>query len=143
MTTTAQVKITQCVPYIFFYGRCEEALEFYKNVFGGKWEGMRVKDTPMAAQMPQETGNNIMHASFTSSGVNFQCSDGDQKKIVDPDEGNVSLSITAADAADGERVCKALAEGGKLVQPFGDAFWGGKFGMVNDRFGTQWMITSD
>ena len=143
MTTTAQAKITQCVPYMFFYGRCEEALEFYKSVFGGSWEGMRVKDTPMADQMPPGSGNNIMHASFSSQGVNFQCSDGDQRKNVDADEGNVSLSITAASAADGESICKALADGGKVIMPFGDAFWGGKFGAVNDRFGTQWMVTSD
>ncbi|MBC5815635.1 MAG: VOC family protein [Candidatus Eremiobacteraeota bacterium] len=139
MTTATLTKVQ---PYVFFYGRCEEALEFYKSVFGGTWEGMRVSDTPMAKDMPPEAQNKIMHASFSAPGFSFLVSDGMQTKTIDPEEGNVALALTAGDAAEGARLHKALAEGGKVDMEFGDAFWGGKFGQVTDRFGNQWLITA-
>lgn len=131
-------------PYVFFYGRCEEALEFYKKTFGGTYEASRNSDLPaeMASEVSEDSKNNIMHASFTSPGVSFLASDGRERKTVDPDAGNISLCLDAADAGEGDRVAKALAEGGKTVMPLGPAFWGGRFGVVNDRFGIEWMITA-
>jgi PhnB protein len=132
---------TQLAPYIFFYGRCEEALEFYKGVFGGSYEMMRVSETPMASEMPPGSGNSVMHASFTADDVRFMASDGQDVKPVDPDAGNVSLALEFDDAARGEHVFEALAAGGKAGMPIGPAFWGGRFGMVTDKFGTEWMMT--
>jgi len=131
---------TNLVPYIFFYGRCEEALEFYKSVFGGTYEMMRVSDTPMASEMPPDSGNRVMHASFTADGVAFMASDGRDSKAVDPDAGNISLSLSFDDAATGERIFNALAVGGKIGMPIDKAFWGGRFGMLTDKFGSEWMV---
>jgi PhnB protein len=132
---------TQLVPYIFFYGRCAEALEFYKGVFGGSYEAMRVSDSPMASEMPPEAGPSIMHASFTAEGVKFMAADGREVKPVDPDTGNISMALSFDDAASGERVFHALAEGGTVGHPIGEAFWGGRFGMLTDKFGTEWAVT--
>ncbi|HEY1654924.1 MAG TPA: VOC family protein [Candidatus Tumulicola sp.] len=144
MTTTGtdQASALQLAPYLFFYGRCEEALKFYKEVFDGTYDLHRIGETPMAAESPAESQNNVMHASFTAPGVTFFCSDGRDAKTVDPEEGNVSLALDATNLADGQRVFDALAAGGTVVMPFEEAFWGGKFGMINDRFGTQWMISA-
>jgi PhnB protein len=128
-------------PYIFLYGRCEEALEFYKSVFGGTYELMRVGDTPVASEMPPGSGNRVMHASFTADGVQFQASDGQDDKAVDTDAGNISLSLAADSGAEGERLFSALAVGGKVGMPIDKAFWGGRFGIVTDRFGTEWMVS--
>ncbi|MBV9277982.1 MAG: VOC family protein, partial [Candidatus Eremiobacteraeota bacterium] len=57
-----------------------------------------------------------------------------------PDEGNISLALATTEG-EGERVFNALAEGGKVAMPLEGAFWGGRFGMVHDRFGTEWMVT--
>ncbi|MBC5823535.1 MAG: VOC family protein [Candidatus Eremiobacteraeota bacterium] len=133
---------TRLAPYIFFYGRCEEALAFYKSIFKGTYEIMRVSDTPMAADMPKESQSQVMHASFTAPGISFMASDGREQKAVDPDAGNISLSLNVADRAEGERLCKVLADGGKIEMPFSEAFWGGMFGIVSDRFGNQWMVTA-
>lgn len=145
MTTSAsaqtQTKV-QLAPYIFFYGRCEEALDFYKNVFGGSYEAMRMGDSPMADQIPPEARNKIMHASFTAPGLTFMASDGDLTKAIDSEAGNISLALSYTDAAEGERVFKALSAGGKVKQPLDAAFWGGKFGNFDDRFGIEWMITT-
>jgi PhnB protein len=133
----------QLEPYVFFYGRCEEALEFYKNAIGGTYELNRFEGSPMADQVPANLRNKIMHASFKGDGFSFMASDGDLSKSVDPDAGNVSLSLGVNDSAQAERVFNALADGGKVSMPFSDAFWGGKFGVVVDRFGTEWMVTSE
>jgi PhnB protein len=132
---------TQLQPYIFFYGRCEEALEFYKNVFGGSYELMRVGDTPVAEHMPPGSGNRVMHASFTADGISFFASDGRDDKPVDSEAGNISVALSLDDGARGERIFDGLAAGGTVGQPIDAAFWGGRFGMVTDKFGTEWMIT--
>jgi PhnB protein len=128
------------VPYIFLYGRCEEALEFYKSVFGGSYEMMRVGDTPMAGEMPPGSENRVMHASFTADGIAFMASDGGDVKPVDTDAGNISLSLSTDDAERGERIFNGLAAGGTVGTPIDKAFWGGRFGMVTDKFGSEWMI---
>jgi PhnB protein len=131
-------------PYIFFYGRCAEALEFYKSAFGGTYESSTVGETPMKDQFPPETHGSVMHASFTAGGVRFFCSDGDQRKTIDPDEGNVSLALAAQDDAEANRIFNALAAGGTVKMPLAPAPWqdGTKFGMVVDKFGIDWMMTS-
>jgi PhnB protein len=131
---------TQLVPYVFFYGRCEEALEFYKSVFGGSYEKMLVKDTPFASEMPPGSGDRVMHASFTADEIKFMASDGQDTKPVDPDTGNISMSLSFDDAARGETVFNALSAGGNVGMPVKEAFWGGRFGMVTDKFGTEWMV---
>lgn len=133
--------MAKLVPYIFFYGRCEEALEFYKSVFGGSYELMRVSDTPMASEMPPEAANSVMHSSFTADGVAFMASDGQDVKAVDTDAGNVSMALSFEDAAQGERIFDGLGAGGKVGMPINTAFWGGRFGMLTDKFGTEWMVT--
>jgi PhnB protein len=132
---------TNLVPYIFLYGRCEEALEFYKGVFGGSYEMMRVSDTPMASEMPPGAGNSVMHASFTADDVKFMASDGRDVKTVDPDAGNISLALSFEDGARGEQIFNGLAAGGKVGMPIDTAFWGGRFGMLTDKFGNEWMVT--
>ncbi len=132
----------QLEPYIFFYGRCEEALDFYKSAIGGTYELNRFEGSPMAEQVPADLRNKVMHATFTGDGFTFMASDGDLSKTLDPEEGNISLSIGISDAAQAERVFNALAQGGAVKMPFADAFWGGKFGTVLDKFGTEWMVTS-
>ncbi len=132
---------TQLVPYIFLYGRCEEALEFYKGVFGGTYELMRVAHTPVASSMPPDSGNRVMHASFNADAIAFMASDGRDTKPVDPDAGNVSLSLSFDDAGHGERIFNALSAGGTVGMPIDTAFWGGRFGTVIDKFGTDWLVT--
>jgi PhnB protein len=149
MTSTAtqtqpQARTTQLLPYIFFYGRCEEALEFYKKVFGGTYELQRNEQAPADCGMslPPEFKNKAMHAAFTAPGIAFMASDGREAKAVDPEEGNVSLALSLPEAHEGERIFKALAEGGTVKMPLAEAFWGGKFGLIQDRFGNEWMITA-
>ena len=121
----------ELVPFIFFYGRCEEALEFYKNALGGSYE-IRVRE-----------GDRVQYATFNAFGISFKASDGMATRAVNADEGNVTLALHVYDAARAAGVFGALSEGGKVMTPFGDAQWGGKFGALHDRFGTEWYVTSE
>ncbi len=139
-TAPAQTKVMQLVPYIFFYGRCEEALEFYKQTFGGTYELLRNEDSPMRDEVAADSGKKVMHATFHGPSIDFMASDGREVKQVDPDAGNISLGLSLSDQGEGERVFNALSQGGKVTMPLGEAFWGGKFGMLVDRFGTEWLV---
>jgi len=133
----------QLAPYIFFYGRCEEALNFYKAALGGSYELQRNSDSPLGANVAEDFRNKVMHAYFTAPGVAFGASDGREAKKIDPDEGNIVLTLHATDRDYGARIFTALSDGGEVTMPLGDAPWGdGRFGMFNDRFGIEWMLTS-
>jgi len=142
MTTSAATKQLELAPYIFFYGRCEEALEFYKQALNGSYDLMRVADSPMADDVPAEARNNVMHATFNGPGFSFMASDGQGARAIDPDAGNITLSLATSDAAEGDRVFKALSDGGKIKMPLEPAFWGGRFGTFDDRFGIEWMVSA-
>jgi PhnB protein len=132
----------QLVPYLFFTGNCEEALNFYKGIFGGEIaELSRWKDMPNDAGGPPvtaDTENRVMHARFESGSVKLMAGDATPGKTYG--EGPISLSLGTTDVAEAQRVFDALAVGGKVEMPFSDMFWGAKFGMVTDKFGIDWMI---
>jgi len=132
----------QLEPYLFFTGNCEEALKFYKGVFGGEIVGLsRWSDMPKDAGGPEvtpENGNNVMHASFKSDSMNFMASDASPGKTYG--EGPISLSLGTTDVAEAQRVFDGLAAGGKVEMPLTDQFWGAKFGMLTDKYGIDWMI---
>ncbi len=129
-------------PYLFFDGRCEEALEFYKKALGAKVEMlMRFKDSPeppKPGMVPQGSENKVMHVSFRIGETTVMASDGRcQGKPVFQ---GMALSISAADEAEAERLFRALGDGGQVQMPLAKTFFSPKFGMVADRFGVSWMV---
>ena len=126
-------------PYLFFSGNCEEALNFYKGLFGGEYTvAMRWKDAPPDDEMDPNSGNKVMHSKFESPSVKFMASDA--RPTTQYGDGRISLSLSTTDVADAQRVYDALAKGGKVEMPFADTFWGAKFGMLTDKYGIDWMI---
>ena len=132
----------QVQPYLFFDGRCEEAIEFYKRALGAKVETlMRWKDSlepPQPGMCPPGSDDKVMHASFRIGETTVMASDGRcQGK---PSFQGISLSLTAKDEAEAERLFAALGEGGQVQMPLTKTFFSSRFGMVADRFGVSWMI---
>jgi PhnB protein len=139
----AKAALMELAPYIFFYGRCEEALEFYKTALGGSYELQRNSDSPMCANVPDEWRGKVMHATFTAPGITFMASDGRGPQQIDPEAGNISLALRATDRAQADRTFAALSEGGNVKLPLDEAPWGeGRFGIFDDRFGVEWMLAS-
>lgn len=137
----------QVQPYLFFDGRCEEAVEFYKTALGAKVEMLlRFKDMPQdapggegCAPAGAEDGDKVMHASFRIGETLVMASDdptGNTKRF----EG-FSLAISAADTAEAERLFKALSDGGAVQAPLAETFFSPSFGIVADRFGVSWMVS--
>ena len=126
-------------PYLFFSGNCEEALNFYKGIFGGEISGIsRWKDAPAEMGMPADLGERIMHSNFKSPTMKFMASD--SRPTTQYGEGRISLSLGTSDVAEAQRVWNALSKGGTIDVAFEDTFWGAKFGMVTDKYGVDWMI---
>jgi len=126
-------------PYLFFDGRCEEAIEFYKKTLGAEVDMMmRFKDTPDKSMCTPGTENKVMHAALRISGTSVMASDGRAQNK--PKFEGFALSITPKDEADAQRVFKALADGGEVQMPLAETFFAQSFGMVADRFGVGWMI---
>ena len=128
-------------PYLFFDGRCQEALDYYVSALGAKVEmAMKFKDSPAPPdqKMAPVSGDNIMHASFRIGDSVIMASDGFGKGK--PVFQGVSLSLTVNSVADADRYFSALAKGGTIQQPLTKTFFAPSFGMVTDKFGVPWMV---
>ena len=132
----------QVQPYLFFDGRAEEAVEFYRRALGAEVEMlMRFKDAPEApppGMIPPGSENKVMHMSFRIGDSTILASDGNCAGK--PSFQGFALSLTVKDEAEADRVFNALADGGQVQMPIGQTFFSPRFGMVADRFGVNWMV---
>lgn len=141
MSTTNNNHLVQ--PYLFFNGKCEEAVEFYKKAIGATVEMMmRFKESPEPqppGMMPPGFENKIMHCSFRVGTTTLMASDGCNAEK--SEFKGFSLSLTVPSKDDADRVFAALSEGGQVRMPLTKTFWSPCFGMTADRFGIGWMIS--
>lgn len=129
-------------PYLFFDGRCEEALEFYKAALGATVPMLMrfgdAPDQPPPGTMPPGSESKVMHAEIRVGDATFMASDGHCGNAARFE--GFSLSFQVADAAAARRAFDALADGGEVRMPLGKTFFSPCFGMVADRFGVGWMV---
>jgi PhnB protein len=129
----------QIVPYLNFDGNCAEAFRFYERVLGGRIEAILTHgDSPIAAQVPAEWADRVMHARLTVGDQVLLASDAPPGQYVTPRGMYVLLDVETAEEA--ERVFAALAEQGQVTMPIEPTFWAVRFGMCVDRFGIGWMV---
>lgn len=129
-------------PYLFFDGKCEEALEFYKGAIGAKVEMlMRFKENPDPSQMPPNSGDKVMHAAFRVGETQVLASDG--HCAGKPSFQGFGLTLNAKDDAEAEKLFASVGKGGQVQQPLVKTFFASKFGMVTDRFGIMWMVIAE
>ena len=139
MSTTNNPSLVRS--YLFFDGKCEEAIEFYKKALGAKVNMlMRFKDSPEPP--PPGCGpvdaNKVMHAQFQIGETVIMTSDG--RATGNPKFEGFSLSLSLPTPADVDKAFAALANGGKVEMPLAKTFFSAKFGMVVDKFGVFWMV---
>ena len=132
----------QVQPYLFFDGRCEEAIEFYKSAVGAEVTMlMRFKDSPEPhppGMLPPGAESKVMHASLRIGDSTVMASD--DQCLGQANFQGFSLSLPVSNDAEAERLFAALANGGKVCMPLAKTFYSSRFGMVADRFGVSWMI---
>ena len=135
-------------PYLTFPGNCEEAFNFYRSVFGGKFTYVgRFNEMPPAdgLKMSAEEANKIMHISLPiGNGSVLMGSDSSEAFGHATNIGNnFSISVDATGTAEADKLYKGLSAGGQATMPMSHTFWGSYFGMLCDKFGMQWMISYD
>jgi PhnB protein len=129
----------QLVPYLNFNGNCAEAFRFYERVLGGKIEVLLTHaDSPIAAQVPPEWKDRVLHARLVVGDQVLLASDAPPEKYAPPRGIYAFVGVDTPEEA--ERVFAALSGGGTITMPFGPTFWASAFGMCVDRFGIGWMV---
>ena len=129
----------QVQSYLFFNGRCEEAIEFYKKALGAKVEMMmRFEEAPDDHKCSPGTEDKIMHSCLRIGDTAVMASDGLAQG--NPEFKGFSLTLNAKDEADAKRLFGALSDGGQVHQPLIKTFFSPCFGVINDKFGVGWMV---
>lgn len=136
----------QVNPYLTFPGKCEEAFNFYKSVFGGEFQYIgRFKDMPDSDKMPEAAKELIMHVSLPISKETILMGSDSSEAFgqVTTIGNNISISINAESQDEATRLFNGLSAGGKVTMPLELTFWGAYFGMFIDKFGINWMVNHD
>jgi PhnB protein len=129
-------------PYLFFDGRCSEALAFYERHLGAELEpGMTFAQSPMAEHVPADWQDKIIHTQFRLGNTVVMASDSMPGRY-EPPRG-ISLTINTGSVEEAERLFTALADGGRVQMALEPTFWATRFGVVTDRFGVPWMINCE
>ncbi len=142
--SAAQTTSLQPIPYLGFNGNCAEAMRYYEQVLGGKITLMMTGgQSPMAAQIPPEFADRIMHARLELPGGGLLYA-GDAPAHL-PYEGikGVTLALNYNTVEEAEAIFNALAQGGQVTMPFSPTFWAKKFGMLTDKYGVAWIINGE
>ena len=126
-------------PYLSFRSNAREAIEFYRSVFGGDLEISTFGEYDGMVDDPSEK-DLVMHSQLTSpDGFVLMASD-TPSSMPYREPGGSSISVSGEDEAQLQRFWDGLAEGGSVTMPFDTPPWGGRFGMLRDKFGIDWMI---
>lgn len=129
------------VPYLFFQGNCEKAMNFYKECLDGEIISLqRFGDTEMPVEESHK--QKIMHAELKAENIHIMFSDGAPHKEISVGD-NVQLSINLDSTEEQDRLFEALSEGGDVTMPLENTFWGARYGMFKDKFGIRWMLNCD
>jgi PhnB protein len=131
--------MAQLNPYLSFDKNCREAMNYYKECFGGNLTLQTVAEMPeMAAKMPPEFKDRILHSSLTSGGVTIMASDLNRET---PNEGNTyQLCVNCETEDELNSFFTKLSAGGKITEPLADMPWGAKYGGLTDKFGKNWIF---
>ena len=143
--TTEMTPMPQPTANLVFDGNCAEAMRFYEQVLNGKLQALISNgQSPMAAHLPPEAHDRIMHAYLVLPNNDGALMAVDTRSG-EPYEGmkGFQLTLNYDTIAQAEQVFNALSVGGKVTMPMQAMFYAKRFGMLTDRFGTPWMVNGE
>jgi PhnB protein len=126
--------------YLTFSGNCRDAMTFYAKCLGADLHMMTFGEAPIGASA--DAKDKIMHAALAVGPHVLMASDAPPNMPVTAGN-NFSITIACESAAEIDRLFAAVSEGGTVVLPLQETFWGARFGMLKDRFGINWMFNLD
>jgi PhnB protein len=127
-------------PVLFFKGNAEEALEFYRNALGGEVHIVRYKETPSAQDVPTEWASKIVYGTLCGAHGQIALMDAPPGREGQPGD-NFAIALEAESESQIDAIYAKLGDGGTIMMPLGQTFWARKFGMLDDKFGTRWMLS--
>jgi PhnB protein len=126
-------------PYLFFDGKCDEALDFYKKAVGAEPKMlMRFSQAPDQSMVSPGSENKVMHAQVQIGDTTVLMSDG--RCTGNTNFQGFALTLTAKSENEADKTFNALADGGKVTMPMAKTFFSPRFGMLTDKFGVGWMV---
>jgi len=132
--------MTQINPYVGFHGKCTEAMNFYKSCLGGELMFQKIGESPIADQFPASMKEQVLHSSLTRNGVLLLMA----TDCVGPQGftqgNNIALSLNCSSEEEINTFYSKLSEGGTIIDPLKQQFWGALFAVFTDKFGINWML---
>jgi PhnB protein len=126
-------------PYLFFDGKCEEALAFYKSAVGAEPKMlMRFKEAPDQSMITPGSADKVMHAQVQIGDATVLMSDG--RCTGNTNFKGFALTIAVKNESEADKTFNALAAGGEVTMPMAKTFFSPRFGMLTDKFGIGWMV---
>jgi PhnB protein len=131
--------MSKITPYLFFDGKCREAMIFYHDCLGGELKMQTIGESPAAGSQPPEAGWRIMHATLDKGDLALMASDMMFDGLT---HGNsIQLTLVCDAMEEITSFFEALSRGGKIISPLKTEFWGGTFGQLEDKYGFHWMLS--
>ena len=129
-------------PYLYFDGQCEEAFRFYEKCLGGKITFMMTwESSPLPGQAPPGWAKKILHVGLASGDGVLEGCDAMPGQYKKPE--SFCVMLRPKEAAEADRIFKALMEGGTVQIPIAETFWALRFGKLVDRFGVPWLVNCE
>lgn len=124
--------------YVSFNGKCSEAMNFYKECIGGNLMLQTVEGSPMEAQCPSSMKGLILHSSLVKDDLVLMATDMVHEQHIQGN--NISLSVNCSSEEEINSLFLKLGEGGRIIDPLKNQFWGAIFGALIDKYGIRWMF---
>ncbi|MCB2376404.1 VOC family protein [Hymenobacter sp. BT635] len=135
------MKTPQLSPYLTFNGNCREAMTFYHQCLGGELQVQTFAETPAAGHVTPDAQHGVMHACLSSESLVLFGSDAGMQQVTPGNSVALALNFSSPEGI--AAAFASLGQGGSVTMPLEDTFWGATFGMLTDRFGTNWMFNYD
>lgn len=127
-------------PYLYFNGKCSEAIDYYEKIFTGKEKKiLHYNEMPFTSENPvaDEVGELVMHAEMLVNGTKVNFSD-IQEKII---PGNmISLTVRFGTSDEVVSAFNQLKENGEVCMELGQQFFSPMYGWVKDKYGIGWQL---
>jgi len=128
------------IPAISFKGNCNNAIVFYQKTLGAQVKSItHYKDAPVGSEKPSTLPDFVVGSNIIIDGQSVMMFDDDESK---PVNGCFYFDLTKDTTEEVTTIFNELAEDGRIITPLGPVYWSSLFGIVEDRFGVAWMITT-
>ncbi len=128
------------VVHFNFRGQARAALEFYQSVFGGDLAVVTYKEAHSVSA--ESEADQIMWGQVAAaSGFRVMAYDVPSHTPWNPGENAFLVALQAETAEEISAYWDKLSDGATVTAPLAPSQWSPLFGMLKDRFGSNWVLS--